>query len=97
MRNPKIQAFIKTLPTPQKETENYEWKLERLKHIVNTFIPIETRNLEAKNVTTAIQAIAEMNKMQGHYAAERHVNMNVNVDSDIEKLESLIKKYRKDY
>ena len=48
-------------------------------------------------MTVAIQAIGEMNKMQGHYAAEKHVNVNMNVDGDIKKLENLIKKYRKDY
>ena len=99
MRRPEIQAFVKTLPTAQKKqtTENYDWKLEKLKQIVASFIPTENTNLEAKEVTVAIQAISEMNKMQGHYAAEKHVTMNVNVDSDIEKLETLIKKYRKDY
>ncbi len=99
IRKPAIQTFIKTLPALQKNqtTENYDWKLEKLKQIVTYFIPSENTNLEAKDVTVAIQAIGEMNKMQGHYAAEKQVNVNMNVDSDIEKLKNLIKKYRKDY
>ncbi|WP_218813990.1 hypothetical protein [Rickettsiella endosymbiont of Dermanyssus gallinae] len=78
-------------------TVNHAWKLEKLKQIVDTFLPAGSDFLEAKDVNSAIQAIAEMNKMQGHYAAEKHMNLNVAVDTDIEQLEKLIEKYRKDY
>lgn len=97
--NPKIQTYLKTFQTQleNKVTIDYTWKLEKLKQIVDTFIPSDNASLETKEVNSAIQAIAEMNKMQGHHAAEKHMNLNVTVDSDIEQLETLIKKYRKDY
>lgn len=99
IRNPKILAHIKTLtiPTENKLKENYDWKLEKLRQIVTSFIPREASNLESKEVAVAIHAIAEMNKMQGHYAAEKQMNLHVNVDNDMAQLETLIKQYRKDF
>lgn len=41
--------------------------------------------------------LAEANKMQGHYAPEKHVNTNINSDIDLEELRELVNKYSKEF
>ena len=75
---------------------SYEWKLKKLKQVVDTFIN-DAACLTPKEVSTALQAIAEMNKMQGHYSAEKHVTINVNADPDLQQIESLVNQHAKEY
>ncbi|HEY2567185.1 MAG TPA: terminase small subunit [Candidatus Aquirickettsiella sp.] len=96
--NPKIQDYLKSLQSDLESqmTVNYEWKLNKLKQIVEAFIKSK-ENLISNKVNSAIQAISEMNKMQGHYSAERHVNFNIKTDPDLQQLEDLIKQHGKDH
>ena len=96
--NPKIQEYLKSLQSDleSRMTISYEWKLNKLKEIVEAFIE-NKENLISSKVNSAIQAISEMNKMQGHYSAERHVNFNIKADPDLQQLEDLIKKHGKEY
>jgi len=48
------------------------------------------------NATGLVAAVSELNKMQGHYAAVKTVNANVNSE-DSEKLTELIKTFEKEY
>lgn len=73
----------------------YEWKLNKLKQIVDTFIKDEA--LTPTEVRTALLAISEMNKMQGHYSPEKHVNVNIKTDPDLQQLESLMNQHGKEY
>ncbi|WP_342227999.1 hypothetical protein [Rickettsiella endosymbiont of Rhagonycha lignosa] len=75
---------------------NYAWKLKKLKQIVDTFIHDEA-SLTSQEVRTALIAISEMNKMQGHYSPEKHVNVNIKTDPDLQQLEDLIKQHGKEY
>lgn len=95
--NPKIQGYLKILQSDLESqmTVSYEWKLDKLKQIVEVFI--DSEDLSPNKVNSAIQAISEMNKMQGHYSAERHVNFNIKADPDLQQLEDLIKKHGKEY
>lgn len=74
----------------------YEWKLNKLKRIIDAFIADEVC-LIPKEVSIALHAISEMNKMQGHYSTEKHVNINVKADPDLKKVESLVNQHAKDY
>lgn len=96
--NPKIQEYLKSLQSDLESqmTVNYEWKLDKLKQIVETFIE-KKEDLSPNKVNSAIQAINEMNKMQSHYSAERHVNFNIKTDPDLQQLEDLIKQHGKEY
>jgi hypothetical protein len=38
-----------------------------------------------------------MNKMQGHYSAEKHVTINVKADPGLKQIESLVNQHAKDY
>ncbi len=96
--NPKIQTYLKSLQSDLESqmTVNYEWKLDKLKKVVEAFIENKEHLISSK-VNSAIQAISEMNKMQGHYSAERHVNFNIKTDPDLQQLDDLIKQHGKEY
>lgn len=95
--NPKIQGYLKILQSDLESqmTVSYEWKLDKLKQIVEVFI--DSEDLSPNKVNSAIQAISEMNKMQGHYSPEKHVNVNIKTDPDLQQLEDLIKQHGKEY
>lgn len=48
---------------------------------------------------TAIAAIAELNKMQGDYSAEKraNVNLNVNVDADLKRASEILDEVKQKY
>lgn len=96
--NPKIQKYLKSLQSDLENQMivNYEWKLYKLKQIVEAFID-NKEDLSPHKINSAIQAISEMNKMQGHYSAEKHVNFNIKTDPDLQQLEDLIKQHGKGY
>jgi phage terminase small subunit len=96
--NSKVQGYLKSLQTnlENQMTVSYEWKLNKLKQIVEAFIESK-ENLSSSKVNSVIQAISEMNKMQGHYSPEKHVNVNIKTDPDLQQLEDLIKQHGKDY
>lgn len=96
--NSKVQDYLKSLQSDLESqmTVSYEWKLNKLKRIVETFIESK-EDLSPNKVNSAIQAISEMNKMQGHYSAEKHLNFNIKTDPDLQQLEDLIKQHGKDY
>lgn len=75
---------------------SYAWKLKKLKKIVDTFIQ-DGVSLTPQEVRTALLAISEMNKMQGHYFPEKHVNVNIKTDPDLQQLENLINQHGKEY
>jgi hypothetical protein len=78
-----------------------DYKLKKLKKIIDTHIPDDANRADQMKAATGIAAIAEANKMQGHYSAEKRENVNVNIDADIERVKSLVedltKKYQRDY
>lgn len=96
--NSKVQKYLKSLQSDLENqmTVSYEWKLDKLKQIVEAFIE-NKEDLSPNKVSSAIQAISEMNKMQGHYSAEKHVNFNIKTDPDLQQLEDLIKQHGKEY
>lgn len=72
------------------------WKANKLRQIILKALP--DNDEEGKpNYSAVISAISELNKMQGHYSAEKHVNTNLNVDTDMIELVELIKKYKSEY
>jgi hypothetical protein len=70
--------------------------------VINAFIPDEGEP-DSRKVSVALSAIAEANKMQGHYAPDKHqnINLNLNADADIAKLkeltEEVVKAHEKEY
>ena len=64
-----------------------EWKLEQLKKIVVAVIGDGT-NINMRYANTAIAAISESNRMQGHYAPDK-IDVNIKSDPDIVRLNLL--------
>lgn len=75
----------------------YEEKMQMLKRIAELAVPKEAETIKDVAPTAAIQAISESNKMQGDYAAEKRVTVNVGVDPDIAYINQLMKQYERDY
>ncbi len=50
-----------------------------------------------KEKETAINAIKEMNRMQGHLAPEKSVNLNINDSDMLKDIESIRDAYKKEY
>jgi hypothetical protein len=78
-----------------------EWKLRKLKLIVDLCVPDLAARKEEINASGGLNAIAEINKMQGEYPAEKKQVMNLNMDADIgtitKMVNELIDKNQKEY
>lgn len=107
-----IQQYIKKrLSKVERKLEvGFEKKVEKLWHIADTCAPDDpqpfidkTGRLVVKiaDPRTAVSAISELNKMQGHHAAERHVTINLEADPDIIKMKEimpgLIENHKQEY
>lgn len=64
-----------------------EDKLERLQHVMNRAIPLHEDLKSKEEVELGLKAMDMSNRMQGHYAADKQVN--VNIDSTLEKVREL--------
>ena len=60
----------------------FEWKVKKLVELVELCTPSNAENHKDTNPGSTISAISELNKMQGHYAPDRSVNANMNIESD---------------
>lgn len=95
-----------------------DWKVNKLVKVVERHIPdelpesVEMMGEDGKPVLrignqpdarTGIAAIAELNKMQGHYAPTQNQNVNVNVSADMKEAKEIAarlnskNRYKKDY
>lgn len=78
----------------------FDYKIKKLKKILDNTIP-DDDCATPEHYRVGISAISELNKMQGHHAAEKRVNLNLQTDANIDQLRSvmdeLVKKHTKDY
>ena len=69
----------------RKESLDYNYKIYKIKRVLDDFIPDDrSQELDTRKVAVAIQAMAESNKMQGHYSAEKIISTNLNMDADMQ-------------
>lgn len=66
----------------------FEEKIRMLKKIAVTAVPEEATRIKDMAPEHAIRAIAEANKMQGHYAPDKSVNLNVS--GEVEEVKQLL-------
>ena len=94
--NPSIQERIgKAYQKAEKKIINtlgitFVWKMKRLKHVVEQYLPLD-KELKASDVKIGLQALTEMNKMQGDYAPDKRLNVTYDAT------ESKMKEVRKIY
>ena len=104
LKDPKIKDYLNSRVQEVIEVVrlDYDFKIKKLKQIIDIAIPDNLERI-TKEVVVGLQALAEANKMQGHYSAEKHVNLNANIDLTPEQKEalqliaSLRKQYERDY
>lgn len=91
-----ITIHRKRMDSEMKAT--FDWKVNKLTAIVDSFVPdnFAEVGLDAKEANTAISSIVELNRMQGHHSAEKHINQNTTIDQDVEKVGELMDMYRKE-
>lgn len=83
---------------------DFNYKLKKLKMLIDNLIPedfgerlknsltnYKLRNCLTRDVAVALSAIAESNRMQGHYSAEKILSANVNMDLDIEHAKQVMR------
>ncbi len=92
-----LEQYMKSIE--QQMQDDYHWKLNKLKKFVILAIPDEAEYFSETH-SSGVAAIAEMNKMQGHYAAEKHA-IAVKEDKDLEignaLTREMIKNHERDY
>lgn len=84
--------------------ESFEWKIGKLVKIINLNVPDDENNISSDpgsvkryQFGAALGAIAELNKMQGHYAPSKSVNLDIKADADIKKMLELSNKLLLEY
>lgn len=84
----RCQTWInyRAIEKERRDKLDYNYKMFKLKRVIDDFIPDDSSiPLCGKDVSVALSAIAESNKMQGHYSAEKHVNLNLSADVDVKQ------------
>ncbi len=70
----------------------FEWKMKKLKRIIDQYIPDDINvELKESQVKIGLQAMGELNKMQGDYAPDKR--LSVTVDATKEKIIEAKKAY----
>lgn len=99
------QRYIKgkMLKLAYKTELTFEYKIGKIKKIIDICAPDDLDTIDASVLKTAINAIAEHNKMVGDYAPEKRANINVNLNTDTDVLQAkdianqLIEQHKKPY
>lgn len=103
LHSPRIKQFFEriNMMAATNLSLTLDWKLKKLMHVIELSAPDSARHHKEINATAAISAIAETNKMQGHYSADKLVTVNVNADLDVNKAlevqRQLLPSFEKDY
>lgn len=98
LTKPNIKEFLdKRMKKVEEKLEiTAEWKMQKLKQCIELAMPEAEGKIVLANHKALLGAIVELNKMQGHYAAERTFNTTVTVDADLETAKELTQKYRRE-
>ena len=96
---PTAKEYLKKLQSEADKHNmfTFEQKISKLKQITYLAVPDDAITIKDTFPNAAVQAIAEANKMQGHYSAEKIQQVNVNVDADLKQIDDLMKEYEKEY
>ncbi len=99
LKEPKIKAYIDSKISKQTEKmgATFEWKIQKLIDCINCAMVEQKGKPVLVNSKALLGAIAELNKMQGHYSAEKIVTTNINADTDVKDAKDLTEQYRRPY
>ncbi|NHJ41463.1 MAG: hypothetical protein FK731_15640 [Asgard group archaeon] len=105
IKKPEILEYIKNrqVDISHAFTIKFEEKVKKLVDIIEGLTPEEIKSIKPEPARVIIAAIAELNRMQGDYPAEKRVNanLNVNTDADLQEIKriqaQLVEKYKREY
>lgn len=97
LKDHRVKGLIQEYREDYKETVlvTYDWKSNKLKQIVEMAMTrgeVDAMGRPLVSIDHALKAIAEMNKMAGHYAPEQVMNTNVNVTGNLTDIKELTEK-----
>lgn len=103
LKRPEVKERIEKIMAKleEKTLVTYEWKVKKLQEIIDSSFKVKKKVID--DVTgeevlvpefskVAIQAMAELNKMQGHYAPTK--NMNLYVNTTLDKITEAKRQYK---
>lgn len=98
------RAGGRTLYDKHASDKSFYWKVEKLKMGVNLALPDNPLSILEVDIKAGVACISELNKMEGHYAAEKMINLNLTKsvdDPDVANakqiFEEMLNRNRKDY
>lgn len=79
--HPTIKEQIKQacITAEERSTVSWEWRMNKLKSIVEAFVPEDKSTMRPANARAAVAAIAEINKMTGDYAPDKKLSLTVDL------------------
>ena len=79
LKNPRVIKYIKGKQSlMDKEFKStFGWKIKKCEVIIDSIVGDTPDTVDKQHAHTAVSTIAELNRMQGHHAAEKHVNVNI--------------------
>ncbi len=99
LKKPAGQAYLQSLQQKPiaKATASLEWVMDKLTNIVNLEVQKDGMpNYQA--LQCVLKAIGEINKIKGHYAPDKKVNLNMTMDDvQFERAKQLAEKYTRKY
>lgn len=93
---PKIMEQMEKLAT-EEVLVTVQWKMEMLKETAERCRNGDASKEGLLHPAGIIAAIAELNKMQGHYSPERTITTNMNVDLDKQRVDELINETKQEF
>lgn len=96
LKMPAINNYL-TIRIKKSEEDHqltFDHKIKTLKTIIDLAVPKDAEFIAQTHPGAAISAIAESNKMQGHYSAEKvfSATLSVSADADLSQAQELVQK-----
>ena len=83
--NPRIQKRITEITSDERSCLGLSWeyKAGKLKKVIDRYIPDDDNiDMKKEEVKVALLAIAELNKMQGDYAPDKKLSVNMDITKE---------------
>lgn len=99
LKKSNVQKFIREYmeKLEEKFEITLEYKLKKLKKIIDLSVPEDASMHEQLASTHAIQAIAEHNRMSGSYAPTKTIDTSINVNPEAQEVKELMEEIIKGY
>ncbi len=101
LKRDRVKKFLaeKRKEMEEKLEVTFDWKIKKLRQCVDAAMleDAETGKVLLDNHTALLGAISELNKMQGHYSAEKIHNVHVVAEAEFDEIKALTAQYEKQF